>query len=167
MKLHGSLQGIPLEIVADYSVATVHTVVSVQWPRALNHPVELSKFGSDRDDLPLGSTARTLTRALDHLGTTVMLGQQIATIGDRMFDDTFITRGTCEAAQALFNPPLLRQNLVAIAASSEAVFFTQHGLSWFVKAPIAGATQLASHLQMAVQTAQILFPPGTNASYRQ
>ena len=168
MKIHGVLQGIPLEIVGDYSVATVHTMVSLRWPRPLKHEVELSKFASDRNDLPLGSTARTLTRALDHLGTTVMVGQQqVATIGDRMFDDTFVTRGTCEAAQELFSPPQLRQNLVAIAASSEAIFLTQHGLSWFVKAPIAGATQLASHLQMAVQTAQVLFPPEAKAGYRQ
>ncbi len=166
MKIHGVLQGIPLEIVGDYSAATVHTAISLRWPRPLNYEVELTKFASDRTDLPLGSTARTLTRALDHLGTTVMVGQQqVATIGDRMFDDTFVIRGTCEAAQALFNPPQLRQNLVAIAASSEAVFLTQHGLSWFVKAPIAGANQLNSHLQMAGQTAQILFPEA-KAGYR-
>lgn len=162
MKIHGALQGIPLEIVADYSAATVHTAVSIQWPRALNLEVELYK-NADRNDL----AERGFIRAVEVMYTANISRLPVVTIGDKTFDATFVTTGTVEAGRTLLQPPLLRQNLVAIAASSEAVFLTQHGLSWFVKAPIAGATQLASHLQMAVQTAQVLFPPEAKAGYRQ
>ena len=159
MRTHGTVEGIPLEIAVDASPMRLQTAVTVTWPKPLADVVELSKL----PPAPDGHQEIALGRALHRL-THGMLNEDVR-IGDSTFDDVFVIRGSVEAARALLAPPLFRQNLVAIAARSEAVYLTPYGLSWFVKAPLANANDIAGHVQMAVQTAQVRFPT-RNPGYR-
>jgi hypothetical protein len=159
MRLRGIVEGIPLEIAVDSAPMRLRTAITVTWPQPLAAAVEVSKL----PPAPGGHQDSAMGRAL-HRWTYGLVHEDVV-VGDRVFDDVFVIRGAREAARALLAPPLLRQNLVAIATRSEAVYLTPYGLSWFVKAPLAQASDLAGHVKMAVQTAHTLFPP-RNASYR-
>jgi hypothetical protein len=121
--------------------------------------IELSKL----PPAPGGHQDSALGRAL-HRWTYGLVNEDVV-VGDRVFDELFVIRGRREVAQALLAPPLLRQNLVAMATRSEAVYLTPYALSWFVKAPLPQASELAEHVRVTVQTAHVLFPPRP-ASYR-
>lgn len=152
MRLHGTLEGIPVQLALVSGPMRLQASVSVSWPKPLPVPLEVSKAILPPDahrDIVLG---RALHRVMMEIVNADLK------IGDPVFDDTFFIQGESEAARTLLGPPLLRKNLVAIAGRSESVYFTRHGLSWFMNAPLANH-ELAEHLRLAVQTAHVYFPP--------